>query len=97
MREYIVFLNWLSNRLIYKYGYSPDDQTIQKIISLTKDLDKKYYISDSQLDDIIRKYYADFDMEYSNDIKLGFTNKERENLRSTIRSIVQDVNNLINH
>lgn len=51
-------------------------------------------VSDSQLEDILRKYYADYDMEYAEDIKLGFTNKERENLRSTIRSIVQDVNNL---
>lgn len=94
MREYIVFLNWLGNRLIHKHGYGLDDQIIQQIIALINKLGKMDSVSDSQLEDILRKYYADYDMEYAEDIKLGFTNKERENLRSTIRSIVQDVNNL---
>ena len=94
MREHIAFLNWLGNRLIHKHGYSVDDQIIQEIIALINKLGKMDSVSDSQLEDILRKYYADYDMEYAEDIKLGFTNKERENLRSTIRSIVQDVNNL---
>jgi len=98
VRQYIVFLQWLCNRLIYKHGYTIDDPIVKKIINLTKwIIEKETYISDDQLDNIIKKYYADFDMEYSEDLKLGFTNKERENLRSSIRSIVKEVNNLTNH
>ena len=83
MREHIVFLNWLGNRLIHKHGYSLDDQIIQQITALIKKIEKTDHVSDNQLDNILRKYYADYDMEYAEDIKLGFTNKERENLRYT--------------
>lgn len=97
MSKYIVFLNWLCNRLIYKHGYSTDDPIINQLINLTKCIGQEKYLQDDQLDNIIRKYYADFDMEYVEDMKLGFTDKERANLRSSIRSIVKEVNNLTNH
>lgn len=96
MREYIVFLNWLGNRLIYKHGYSPEDPVIKQIAGCIKWIEEEKHITDDELDNIIRKYYADFDMEYAEDIKLGFTNKERANLRSSIRSIVKDVNSFTN-
>ena len=95
MNSNIAFLDWLKNRLIYKHRYAVDDSVLEKIEVIKQELGpKRINITDDQLDSIIVKYYADFYLDYADDIKIGFTNDERNKLRSTIRSILEDVNKL---
>lgn len=91
----IVFLDWLRNRLIYKHGYSIDHEIIQQIASIISGMkqSKEINISDKDLDIILNKHYADFNMEYTEDLKLGFTEDERKKLRRSIRLIVDEINN----
>ena len=86
------------NRLIYKHSYAEDDIIIQSLYEL-----KDYYIrhqsiqiTDVDLDKIISKYYTDFYFDKSEDFKIGFTDEDRQILRTTIRSITNDILGTIN-
>jgi hypothetical protein len=91
------FLIWLSNRLIYKHGYSYDSCVIQNILGLSNGTIAS--ISDDNLDLIICKYYTDFFLDKEENSTFGYTKEQRENLRQTIKSLVGDVieHNLPNH
>jgi replicative superfamily II helicase len=87
------FIQWLINRLVYKHSYAKNDNVISSLYEL-----KDYYsrfsgvkISDTDLDKIISKYYIDFHFEKTEDFKVGFTEGERNILRTTIRSIINDI------
>jgi len=87
------FIQWIVNRLIYKHSYAEDDIIIQSLYEL-KDYHIKYQsiqIADADLDKIISKYYTDFYFDKSEDFKIGFTENDREILRTTIRSITNDI------
>lgn len=93
--SHTTFLEWLKNRLIYKHGYASNDLLIGQLDSFKESLCKDINISDDQLDSIIVKYFADFYLDYSEDMKLGFTQDQRNKFRSAIRFILKDIDNLI--
>lgn len=86
------FLVWLSNRLVYKHGYQQNDNTILKLGEILSS-DSTLEITDSELDLILSKYYIDFFLEKAEDINIGYTPQEREELRKLIRSLVTDIIN----
>jgi hypothetical protein len=95
-RQFITFLSWLEQRLIYKHGYDKNDNIIVSISKLIYFLQPTPYlvdISQSDLDKIISKYYADFTLDGSDDINFGYTESQRERLRDDIRHLVNDVVN----
>lgn len=95
-RQYIKFLSWLEQRLIYKHSYDRNDDIIVSIQKLINFLQPKPYLLDicqSDLDKIISKYYADFTLDGSDDISFGYTESQRERLRADVRNLVNDVVN----
>ena len=92
------FIQWMINRLIYKHSYAEDDIIIQSLYEL-KDYHIRHQsiqITDVDLDKIISKYYTDFYFDKSEDFKIGFTDEDRKILRTTIRSITNDILGTIN-
>lgn len=95
-RQFIIFLSWLEQRLIYKHGYDKNDNIIVSIQKLINFLQPKPYlvdISQTDLDKIISHYYTDFCLDGSDDINFGFTESQREKLRNDIIHLVNDVVN----
>jgi len=84
----IMYLEWILNRLLYKFQ---DDKkyidTAKKIINKIKS--PKIFIADDNLNKILSKYFIDFNLEKTEHI--GYSEKDRQNLRNSIRSIVQDI------
>lgn len=87
------FLEWLKNRLLHKHMYSLDDDVIQSINNLQdKLLYKPIQINDVTLDSIISKYYVDFNLDKTEDLNIGYYEKDRIFIRAATRSIIDDVN-----
>lgn len=84
------FLQWLANRLIYKHGYDKDDPIVSKLLSFDSD---RFSISDSDLDHILSKYYTGFFLEKTDDCNIGYTDKERDDIRNYVRSLMADIVN----
>lgn len=87
------FIQWIINRLIYKHSYAEDDSIIRSLYEL-KEHYLRYqsiHIEDTELDKIISKYYTDFYLDQSEELKIGFTEDDRKILRTTIRSITNDI------
>jgi uncharacterized linocin/CFP29 family protein len=89
----IDFLEWLARRLVYKHGYESNDSIIQRILDIKNKLQNTPHIKDEDLDTIISKYFVDFLLDITEDINIGYSEKDRKFLRSSIRSIIQDVFN----
>lgn len=88
------FLHWLANRLVFKHGYSSDDQVVVTLSTiLNEDKKQEIKLGDDEIDMIISKYYADFFLEKTPDMNIGYTNNERDSIRSNIKSIVVDIIN----
>lgn len=83
------FLLWLANRLVFKHGYDKNDSIIKKILALGSQ--KAFVINDIDLDKIISKYYAGFFLDKSEDYNLGYTDKERNDIRNHVKSLVVDI------
>jgi hypothetical protein len=86
--EDITYLEWLFNRLLYKYRDNPI------YINKTKDILQKIKnpqvdINDTSLDKILAKYFIDFNLDKEDNI--GYNNEDRIRLRLTIRSIIKDI------
>lgn len=95
-REYIIFLSWLIQRLIYKHSYDKKNSIISSIEKLIDFLQPKQFcinIDQKNLDKIISKYYVDFNFDGSDDINFGFTETQRNRLREDIRNLINDVIN----
>ncbi|MFM7795446.1 MAG: hypothetical protein ACKO7N_01640 [Candidatus Nitrosotenuis sp.] len=90
-KDQIAFIGWLVNRLLYKHLYSQDDAIISKLKELTQE--QECDIDDVSLDMIISRYYVDFNLDKSEDFSVGFSDIERQKLRTTIRSIINDAIN----
>lgn len=85
------FLRWLANRLIFKHGYSQNDPII---IQLNELIAKNFMdLQDDELDKILSKYYIGFFLEKTEDIKIGYSNEERDEIRSYAKSLIFDVIN----
>lgn len=83
------FLNLLSARLKHKYKenviiINKIDQIKDKFILLPKQ------INIDTLDKICKKFYFDFDMEKSTDINLGYTEDEKNKIRTMIIGILYE-------
>jgi len=91
----INFLSWLMQRLINKYGLSNNHYIINSLNKIINKNTKKYFVDiDKQdLDLILSKYYADFFLENCEDLNIGYSEKDRENLRVQILSMVSDIVN----
>jgi replicative superfamily II helicase len=94
--DQIDFLNWLYNRLHYKYSYEKDDTVLVSILSIIQDLEPKVFytdITDNELDKILSKYYIDFNLDKCDNSIIGFDDEDRKKLRNHIINIVNDVVN----
>ena len=93
IEDRINFIGWLINRLIYRHHYADRDpiimslKDIQQLIHFPKDIN----IEDDELDQIIIKYYADFNIDKCDGLNIGFTENERVLLRKSIRNITNDI------
>jgi hypothetical protein len=84
----ILYLEWIFNRLVYRFKDDKFDlETSKKILRKIKK--PSLNIDDNILDKIISKYYIDFYLDKEDDI--GFTNAERLNLRLMIRNLIDDI------
>lgn len=95
----IAFLKWLYNRLIYRYRLAEADQVslyLRKIIEqILRPIEIN--ISDDDLDKVLSKYYVDFYLNKesdNNNYNIGFTDEERQNLRTVTRNLMTDIINL---
>lgn len=91
----IIIIEWLINRLIHKYGHSPNDQIVELFQKLLISIRKPYTIDMDlkSFDKIISRYYPDFLLEKTPEMNVGFSEQERNTLRQTMFSIVCDVVN----
>jgi uncharacterized linocin/CFP29 family protein len=91
----INFLSWLMQRLINKYSLSKNHYIINSLNKIINKNTKKYFVDiDKQdLDLILSKYYADFFLDNCEHLNIGYSEKDRENLRVQILSMVSDIVN----
>lgn len=84
----ILYLEWIFNRLEYRFKDDPKNiDTAKKIINKIKN--PNLNIEDNNLDKIISKYYVDFYLDKQDNI--GFSKNERDELRLMIKNLVKDV------
>jgi hypothetical protein len=84
----IVYLEWIFNRLLYKFKDDNKYIDTAKII-LNKIKRPQISISDDNLNRILGKYFVDFNLQKTETI--GFNDSDRKELRTCIRSIIQDI------
>lgn len=93
-------LYWLKNRCAFVYKESNTSKTIRtidQVIEYINDLDA-CNIDKNKLDNILSKYYFDFNMEKSqkeDGFSIGFSEQDRESLRNTSIAIHKDIINSI--
>jgi|LakMenE18May11ns_1017448.scaffolds.fasta_scaffold9241564_2 hypothetical protein len=83
-------LYWTINRLKYKHK---EDQKI--LLELSRVLEN-YKLFPRKLplefiDSICKKHYPDFDLEKTPDMNIGYTDKERMQIRNLIVEIIKDI------
>jgi hypothetical protein len=84
----IMYLEWILNRLSYKFKDKPE--YIQEGRNILKKItNPSIEIDDEVLDKILSKYFIDFNLDKTSSI--GYDQKDRENLRSSVRGIVWDI------
>lgn len=86
------FLEWLIKRLSNVHGYSIDNDIINRLSNISKSIElynKK--CSDDDLDKIISQYFVDFFLTKDETTSIGYTDKERDNLRNAIKKIMDDI------
>lgn len=86
------FLHWLANRLVFKHGYSKKDRIVVQLNQLGLN-NNSIDLKDDELDKILSKYYAGFFLEKTDDFNIGYSDKEREEIRSYVKALVTDVIN----
>lgn len=86
------FLSWLANRLVFKHGYSSDDPVVAKLNSLSSSKDD-IDLNQDDLDKILSKYYVGFFLDKTDDMNLGYSEKERNDIRSNMKLLVIDIIN----
>ncbi|NBQ17248.1 hypothetical protein EBU24_02955 [bacterium] len=88
------YLLWLIQRMLYKYGESKD--LVEPLYGILECLKPKPYIldiPDTDLDRVIAKYYIDFNLESSDDFRIGFSEDQRKELRQCVKALIVDVVN----
>jgi hypothetical protein len=94
-KEFKKFLEWIRNRLVYKYGET--DPTV--ITALNILINNHYFvlnqlIKDKDLTPICKKYYQDFEFdkeEGDTTFAIGYSESEREKIKTFIQNIGKDL------
>jgi hypothetical protein len=96
LSDCVRFIAWIKQRLLNKHQYQNNDVVIKSLDQLSYHLSNSIGrdLTDDEWDRIIEKYYADYNMDYSEDMGLGFDKNSRYKLRNNLKNLVQDV---INH
>lgn len=82
------FLGWLANRLQFKFKEDPTiTNSLNNILSNYKLIPKRIPIE--LIDEICKKHYPDFDLEKVSDLNMGYTNKERMQIRDFVIDIIK--------
>jgi hypothetical protein len=81
------FIGWLISRLEYLHGYAKDDPIICRLNKIKHSF--KY--SNNDLDKVISKYFIDFFLNKDTSTNIGYTDKERDDLRHAIKQIIEDI------
>lgn len=84
------FLKWLANRLVFKHGYSQNDPILERLNEVSS---SNFKIDEDDLDKIISKYYTGFFLDKTEDYDIGYTDKERESIRTSVKLLVSDILN----
>lgn len=95
-QDRIEFIEWLINRMQFKYSCSSNDMIVSKLLDIIEALKAQKFtidLSDTDLDKILSKYYVDFMLDKCDDMNMGFTNEERTTLRNNIKNIITDIIN----
>jgi len=86
----VSYLGWILNRLNYKFK---DHSTV--ISKFKRILDKintnEIVIDDYDLDKILPRYYADYNLQKEEN--LGFSEEDKKELKSFVKSLIKDVLN----
>lgn len=77
------------------HKYSANDPVIIELSNMISSInDYKFLdIGDNDLDKIISKYYIDFLLDKTDDLKIGYSQDERLEFRNNIKSIIADIVN----
>lgn len=95
-REDIAILQWIAQRIIYKFGESKEAWYIKYLNHLSERMnDPNIHITDNELDNIIAQYYIDFFLDKTDNMNFGFNEDDRITLRNNIKNIYKDINNQI--
>ncbi len=95
-QDKIEFIEWLINRMQFKYNCSRDDIIISQLLEIIEFLKPKPFhlsLSDIDLDKILSRYYVDFMLDKCDDMQIGFSDEERITFRNNIKNIVTDIIN----
>lgn len=89
----IDFLYWLRQRLVYLHNYSVDDESVSRIdLLIDKILNiSTIRLSSTEIDKIISQYFIDFNLIKDDTLNIGYTEKERIELRNNIMAIAMDI------
>lgn len=93
-KELIDFVDWICNRLRFKYKETIDTDTVNKFDKIKSILGSKNInirLSQDQLDNILCKYYADFYMDSCDNVNIGYTDTQRDSIRQSIMSISKEI------
>lgn len=85
------FLSWFYNRVATKHQESNVIINRLKNIFRTNRKKNSKIPSPEFITKMCEKYYPDFNMEKTNDLKWGYTPKERESIREFIKKLYVDV------
>lgn len=86
------FIGWLASRLQYLHGYDSKDPIIYRLINIKDEIKKhSFKHPDKDLDKVISKYFVDFFLNKDTSTNIGYTDKERDNLRYVIKQIIEDI------
>lgn len=95
MINILELLDWISNRLLYKYRESEEAEIFQKIQTIKNYIIDRSEISldinKEQLDTILVKYYADFYLDSSDYVQIGYTEDQRNGIRNSVLSMAKEI------
>jgi hypothetical protein len=88
------FIHWLTTKL--KEDFHQSDVVIDRIYSIYNNKPKaKISLAGDRLDALCKKYYADFDLEKTEYMKIGYSDPERDEIRAFIKNISSDLVSMI--
>jgi len=89
-KKYNTTFDWIVNRLKFKYKEN------ELIIKDIQNFNNEYIhipknLNMHKVDELCKKYYPDFNMMKCEGMTMGYTNKERDQIRSMIKDIATSI------